>query len=158
MKTPKNSVNLYCLHFKDCDPKKCTALKLNRLGFLKIIKSIEGRLSNAIILNPLARRELTYEDKKTIRRSGLIVLDCSWSKIIKLKQHQYKNARTLPPLISANPVNYGKWEKLNSAEALAAALYITGFKEHARKLLSNFRWNEEFWKINKKLFEKNKNK
>jgi len=158
MKAQNTLVNLYCLHFKDCDPKKCTALKLNRLGFLKIIKSIESRLSNAIILNPLARRELTYEDKNTIRQFGLIVLDCSWSKIIKLKHHQNKNARTLPPLISANPVNYGKWEKLNSAEALAAALYLTGFKEYARKVLSNFRWNEEFWKINKKLLEKNKNK
>lgn len=158
MNAPKNPVNIYCLHFKECDPKKCSALKLRRWGHLKIIKGIKGRLSKAIILNPLSRVELKFEDRNTLQKFGLIVLDCSWRKIIKLKQHQSGNARSLPPLISANPVNYGKWEKLNSAEAIAAALYITGFKAQAKEVLSSFRWSKEFWKINKKLFEKNKNR
>lgn len=158
MNASKNPVNIYCLHFKECDPKKCSALKLHKLGHLKIIKGIKGHLSNAILLNPLSRVELKYEDRGMIKRFGLIVLDCSWRKIIKLKEHKHKNARNLPPLISANPVNYGKWEKLNSAEAIAAALYITGFKAQAKNILSNFRWSKEFWKINKKFLEKNKNK
>jgi pre-rRNA-processing protein TSR3 len=156
MKSRSGPVNLYCLHFRECDPKKCSALKLSRLGNLRIIKAIQGRLSNAIVLNPLSSVELTSQDRKIIKRFGLIVLDCSWNKIIKLQEHRLENGRTLPPLISANPVNYGKWEKLNSAEAIAAALYITGFKEQARNVLSKFRWSEEFWKINKKLLEKNK--
>ncbi|TFF87551.1 MAG: DUF367 family protein [Promethearchaeota archaeon] len=158
MEERKNLVNLYCLRFNECDPKKCSALKLNRLGDLEMIKAIKGKYLHAILLNPLSEVELRYKDREKIKRFGLIVLDCSWKKIIKLKHHQHKNARSLPPLISANPVNYGKWEKLNSAEALAAALYITGFKVQAMNLLSKFRWSEEFWKINKKLLEKNKNK
>lgn len=158
MKARDNPINLYCLHYNECDPKKCTALKLNNLGYLKIIKKIKGQLSEAILLNPLSRRELKGEDSNAIKRYGLIVLDCSWKKIIQLEKHRNKNSRSLPPLISANPVNYGKWEKLNSAEALAAALYLTGFITQAKELLSKFRWDKEFWKINKKLLEKNKKK
>ncbi|TFF98641.1 MAG: DUF367 family protein [Promethearchaeota archaeon] len=158
MKARDNPINLYCLHYNECDPKKCTALKLNNLGYLKIIKKIKGQLSEAILLNPLSRRELKCEDSNAIKRYGLIVLDCSWKKIIQLEKHRNKNSRSLPPLISANPVNYGKWEKLNSAEALAAALYLTGFITQAKELLSKFRWDKEFWKINKKLLEKNKKK
>ncbi len=154
----KKKINLCCVHYSDCDPKKCSALKLSRLGYLKIIKTITGNKKNAILLNPLSRKELSYKDRRDINQFGLIVLDCSWNKIIKLIEHQQENARKLPPLISANPVNYGKWEKLNTAEAIAAALYITDFQNQAKEILSNFRWSKEFWKINKKFLEKNKNK
>ncbi|MGQ4873744.1 MAG: DUF367 family protein [Promethearchaeia archaeon] len=139
---------LYCLHFNQCDPKKCTALKLQKLGFLKIIKKIKGKIRKAIILNPFSKLELSISDKTLIKQFGLIVVDCSWRQISILNQISTINQRKLPPLIAANPVNYGKWEKLSSVEAIAAALYITNYHSYAKEILSKFNWGLEFFKIN----------
>lgn len=140
--------NIYCVHYNECDPKKCTALKLKKLNLLKTIPSIKKSLKKAIILNPFSQNKLTADDRDLILKYGLIVLDCSWKNLIQLRNVSYPNARRLPPLIAANPVNYGKWEKLSSAEAIAVALFITKFEESANLILSKFSWGEEFMKIN----------
>ena len=154
MKRVNRPIRLFCLNYNQCDPRKCSAIKLRRLGLLKFIHKIKGSLTNSIILNPLAPIQLSYEDRDLIQRFGLIVLDCSWKRILQLKESSPLNSRKLPALIAANSVNYGKWEKLSSAEAIAAALFIAGFKEQAKKILSKFRWGNEFWKLNKELLEK----
>ncbi|MFX1277146.1 MAG: DUF367 family protein [Promethearchaeota archaeon] len=144
---------LYCIRFKDkefgCAPNKCTALKLEKLGLLKIIPHISKNLKQAVILNPLANKEISNDDRELMLKYGLIVIDCSWKKIISINKYFLKNERKLPPLIAANPINYGKWEKLSSAEALAAALYLTNFRKHANLLLSKFSWGMQFFEINK---------
>ena len=99
---------IYCLHYRECDPKKCTALKLKKFNLLKIIKKIKG---NSIILNPFARTELTIDDRKIIIRSGLTVIDCSWNKLLDLKKFNLGVSRKLPPLLAANPTSYGKWDE-----------------------------------------------
>lgn len=139
---------LFCLHFNECDRKKCTALKLAKLNLLNIVSKIKGRTLNAIILNPFSNEELELADRQIILRFGLIVVDCSWKRIFNLKEFNLKNSRKLPPLIAANPVNYGKWEKLSSAEALAATLYITGFNACGDLILSKFSWGSEFKILN----------
>lgn len=139
---------LFCLHFNECDKKKCTALKLAKLNLIKIVPKIKGRILNAIILNPLSNEELKLTDRREILRFGLIVVDCSWKRFFNLKEFNLKNSRKLPPLIAANPVNYGKWEKLSSVEALAAALYITNFNAHGDLILSKFSWGPEFKSLN----------
>ena len=143
---------LFCLRFKGkdmgCSPKKCTAVKLNRLGLLKLIPKITGKLNEAIVLNPFAQNELSMNDKHIALKHGLIVIDCSWNKIFKFKGFNALNSRKLPPLIAANPINYGKWEKLSSAEALVAALFITGFNDFAELLLSKFSWGSQFKELN----------
>ena len=140
---------LFCLHFNECDKKKCTALKLTRFNLLKIISKIKGRNYNAILLNPFSKKLMSNSDRKIILKYGLIVVDCSWKKIFNLKNFNVKNSRRLPPLIASNPVNYGKVEKLSSVEALAAALYITNFENYADLILSKFSWGVEFKKLNK---------
>jgi len=140
---------IYCLHYRECDPKKCTALKLKKFNLLKIIKKIKGVLNNSIVLNPFARTELTIDDRAIIIRYGLIVIDCSWNKLLDLKKFNLGVSRRLPPLLAANPTNYGKWEKLSSVEALAAALFITGFYNYAELLLSKFHWGSQFKNLNK---------
>ena len=139
---------LMCLHFNECDRKKCTALKLKKLGILEIVSGIKGKSRNSVILNPLSKKIIDSNDRTIIENYGLIVVDCSWKKIFNLKNLNLRNNRKLPSLIAANPVNFGKWEKLSSAEALAAALYITDYSKHADLILSKFSWGPEFKRIN----------
>jgi pre-rRNA-processing protein TSR3 len=141
-------IKLYCLHYNECDPKKCTALKLEKYNLIQIIKKNERKVQKAIVLNPFSLSEISIQDKYTVMKHGVIVVDCSWKNIFNIKSISTNNARKLPPLIAANPVNYGKWEKLSSVEALAAALYITGFTKYADFILSKFSWGIEFKKIN----------
>ena len=146
----KNFPKLYCLHYNECDPRKCTALKLKRLNLINIIPNIRGNLKNSIVLNPFAPDEINIKDKAIIEKFGLIVIDCSWKKILDSKDLYQTNSRRLPPLIAANPINYGKWEKLSSVEALAAALTITGYDNAAETILSKFSWGSEFQRLNNK--------
>jgi len=139
---------LYCLHYNECEPKKCTATKLYRFNFLKIIKRVKGNLKNSIILNPFAQKVISTKDREQILKYGLIVIDCSWKKLLKLKELESVNCRKLPSLLAANPVNYGKWEKLSSAEALAAALFITNFNDYGNLILSKFTWGIQFKNLN----------
>ncbi|MFW9952560.1 MAG: DUF367 family protein [Candidatus Thorarchaeota archaeon] len=140
--------NLYCLHLNQCDKKKCTAIKLKKLNLINFISKAQANSSKAIVLNPLSKKILHNEDKKLIGAYGLIIIDCSWKQFSNLKGYLTGNGRQLPPFIAANPVNYGKWNKLSSAEALAAALYITGYYEIANIILSKFNWGMEFKRLN----------
>ena len=141
---------LYCIRYIEggCAKNKCTAVKLKNLNLLKIVSKIYGSLKKSIILNPLAKKEISSKDREIILKNGLIVIDCSWKHFFTIKNLDEDVSRKLPPLIAANPVNYGKWEKLSSAEALSAALYITGFRERAILILSKFSWGREFFRIN----------
>jgi pre-rRNA-processing protein TSR3 len=56
-------------------------------------------------------------------------------------------------LIAGNPTNYAKATKLSTAEALAGALYIAGFKEEAQKVLSIFVWGHTFFELNAELLD-----
>jgi len=139
---------LLCLHFNECDRKKCTALKLKKLGILEMVSDIKGKSHYSVTLNPLSKKIIDINDRTIIENYGLMIIDCSWKKIFNLKNLNLRNSRKLPSLIASNPVNYGKWEKLSSAEALAAALYITDYSERADLILSKFSWGAEFKRIN----------
>ncbi len=91
-----------------------------------------------------------------ILKYGLIVIDCSWKNLLNFNSYNLERGRKLPPLIATNPINYGKWEKLSSAKAIAAALYITKFVEYAKLILSKFSWGNEFLKRNNLIIEKRK--
>jgi pre-rRNA-processing protein TSR3 len=108
----------------------------------------------AVVLNPFSEIAFSPADRKRIEDFGLVGLDCSWEHAEKvLLKHVRGTSRCLPILIAGNPVNFGKPTKLSTVEALAAALYIAGFKEEATQLLSIFKWGHTFLEINQKRLE-----
>lgn len=148
------TVRLFGLHFNQDDPKKNTVLKLARQNFILLKRKISTIPRNAIVLDPFSEHTISLSDHKNILRFGIVVIDCSWAKIETIFKKPFKMGRKLPHLLAANSVNYGKWDKLSSAEALAAALYITGFKKLAKEIISIFSWGDSFWRINDNIFKK----
>ena len=140
-------------HARQCDPKKCTALKLKRLGLVRLVHQMKFLPKRAVVLNPFSQLAFSPADRQRIESFGLAALDCSWEHTEVLTRHTRGTSRCLPFLIAGNPVNFGKPTKLSTVEALAAALYISGFNEEAAKLLSIFKWGHTFLEINHERLE-----
>ena len=146
------SVTVY--HAKQCDPKKCSALKLKRHNLVRVVHRVRVLPRGAVILDPFTPKAFSPADRQRLEKRGLSALDCSWVHAKEVFESSGKwKARCLPYLVAANPVNYGKPTKLSTVEALAAALYITGFREQAEELLSKFKWGLQFITLNEELLE-----
>ncbi|MEM3342249.1 MAG: DUF367 family protein, partial [Thermoplasmata archaeon] len=143
-------------HLDQCDPKKCTARKLARLARGRVVDKLYRVPYNSIVLNPFSNEFLTARDRDIIESGYLVAVDCSWEVAqavfgrISLK---CRAKRQLPWLVAANPVNYGHIGKLSSAEAIAAALFITSFRKEAEYILSAFKWGLHFLEINREPLE-----
>jgi len=147
----KQRIKLYVYHANEDDPRKCTARKLARFGFVKLERNIRRLSRNKVLLNPLAEKTLSKEDLDLAYRNGLLALDCSWKNVDKSFEYLDKinHSRALPFLLAANPVNYGKPFKLTTLEAFAASLYILGEVEYATELLNLYKWGKQFLILNK---------
>ena len=151
---PPKPVQVTVYHAKQCDPKKCSTLKLKRHNLVKVVHRVRELPRGAVILNPFSPKAFSPADKKKLIKSGLSALDCSWVHAKEVFGDSSRwVSRCLPYLVAANPVNYGKPTKLSTVEALAAALYIAGFREHAEMLLSKFKWGPQFIVLNMELLE-----
>ncbi|MBS7659193.1 DUF367 family protein [Candidatus Bathyarchaeota archaeon] len=149
-----NSIKIIVYHARQCDPKKCTALKLKRHGLIRLVTSMKLIPRRSIVLNPFAEIAFSPADRDRIKNFGLAALDFSWEHVEKpLTKHVRGTSRCLPFLVAGNPVNFGVPTKLSTAEAIAAALYIAGFKEEAIKLMSIFKWGPTFLEINRERLE-----
>lgn len=139
--------------FNQCDPKKCSGRKLARCGLVKSLK-IKQKFPG-LVLTPTGSRCVSPLDRDIIKEKGLAVVDCSWARIDETPLAQLKpsHPRLLPFLIAANPINYGKPCQLSCVEALAAAMYITGYKNMARSYLSKFSWGHAFLELNEELLD-----
>jgi pre-rRNA-processing protein TSR3 len=142
-------------HSNECDPKRCTSIKLQKQNKVVITHNMRKIPYNAIVLDAEADKAVSREDREKITKYGLSALDCSWKKLKKSSFNfkSKKNHRLLPFLVAANPVNYGKPCILSSAEALSAALYIVGYKDEARDLMNSFKWGPHFITLNENLLE-----
>ncbi len=141
-------------HAKQCDPKKCSTLKLKRYNLVRLVHRTREIPKGAVILNPFTPKAFSPSDRSILEKRGLAALDCSWVNAKEVFESSDSwAARCLPYLLAANPVNYGKPTKLSTVEALAAALYIANFREQAEKLLSKFKWGLQFIILNEELLE-----
>ena len=150
----EKSPRLTIYHAKQCDPKRCTGLKLKRHGLARLVSRMKFLPRRAVVLNPFSEIAFSPADRKRVEDFGLVALDCSWEHAEKVLLKQVKGtSRCLPILIAGNPVNFGKATKLTTVEALAGALYIAGFKSEAAGLLSIFGWGHTFLELNHALLE-----
>jgi pre-rRNA-processing protein TSR3 len=148
------SPRIVIYHANQCDPKRCTGLKLKRHGLARIVTRTRFLPKRAIVLNPFAETAFSPADRQRIQDFGIVALDCSWEHAQKIMSSHVKGtSRCLPVLIAGNPTNYSKATKLSTVEALAGALYIAGFKEDAKKLLSIFVWGHTFLDLNVNLLD-----
>ncbi len=142
-------MRLIVYHARQCAPKKCTAIKLSRFSLVRLVRSARAISRSAVVLNPFAEKVLSPADAGA---EALAALDCSWERARKVfGKGTGTGHRSLPLLLAANPVNYGRVAKLSTVEALAAALCILGRREQAEVLLSKFRWGHSFLELNHNL-------
>lgn len=136
------------------DPKKCTAAKLVRCGLARRVRRMPAR---GLVLNPYGNRLLLPADRDA---AALVGIDCSWrlarrefaigdSGNLRLGRMQHDvHARSLPPLLAGNPVNYAKTGILTTAEAMAASMFIMGMDGRGHELLDMFGWGHTFYDLN----------
>ena len=107
-----------------------------------------------ILLDPLAGEILGPDDILKLRRGGAFVaLDCSWKNCdqsfdnIRIKSPKLL-PRTLPLVLAANEISWGKPGRLSTVEALAVCLILIGERKQAENILAPFRFGEQFLELN----------
>ncbi len=139
---------VFALQMGQDDPKKCSSAKLCRLKLAIPIHSFRRIPRGAVVLNPAVSEVFSRQDRDSLK-VGVVVIDCSWKHAEEVFRHRFQGInRRLPLFLASNPINYGKLGMLSSAEAIAAALYIAGHKEHAQRILSVFKWGGTFLTLN----------
>ena len=128
-----------------CDPRKCTVKKLERAGFIRLVKKISQIPRNTLLLDPTAEQALSPADRSV---KSITVMDCSWEVLNTGAVSSWRIRRALPFLVAANPVNFGKPCRLSSVEALAAALFIIGEEQQAHDILGKVSWGIRFLEVN----------
>ncbi len=136
--------------FHQDDPAKCTSARLQKFHLVHALNSLSRIPPHAIVLNPASQQILSCADRPLIHDQGLVGLDCSWNRSDEIFQRGLRGEnRRLPALLAGNSTNYAVKGKLSTAEALAAALIITGFDSTARLILAPFKWGETFLALNR---------
>ena len=149
---PDLPIRLGVLVVGDDHPRACTGRRLVRLGLAEELRGRSPPRERPIVLDPYAERPLTTQDVPTAETGGIVAVDCSWSRLADGQgpaRFPAGLARRLPMLVATNPQHFGRLGELNTAEALAAALFVLGRAEQGRSLLSGFAGGETFFDVNR---------
>ena len=148
--TGHSRVRVMVYEFRQDDPKKCTSAKLRRFHLATRLASLNRIPALSIVLHPASPTTLSRDDRASVERHGVVALDCSWNLSADALHRRIPGEnRRLPTLLAGNPTNYGTREMLSTAEALAAALHITGFPLQSEEILSIFKWGRTFFSLNR---------
>lgn len=149
-------VRLAMWDFGQCDPKRCSGVKLKRLGYVRILGLRDS--FHGLVLSPIGTEVISPSDKELMLNAGVAVVDCSWKQLdhTNVSQLRARHHRLLPYLVASNTVNYGKPWRLNCAEAFAACLAIFDMQEAAEELMNQFKWGHSFFEMNGGLIERYK--
>ena len=156
-------VPLHIIHLDQDDPKKCTARKLANRNLARLHFDTRRPPRRGFLLDPSAGIILGPDDLPLIERgAALVALDCSWKQlqdsITRIRKTSPRlEPRTLPIVLAANPVSWGKPGRLSTAEALAVCLVLLGRMEQAKEVLSPFSWGEQFFTLNHEPLEAYRN-
>ncbi len=140
----------------DDHPKRCTGRRLLHRGLAFPFGRRTDGAFPPVVLDPFAAEPLSIRDRPIARRGGLLAIDCSWNRLSERGRLGAAEPggprggvrRRLPFLLAANPQHYGRVGELNTAEALAAALFLLGEAEAARTLLAGFPGGPAFFELN----------
>ena len=142
-------IDISVYHTSQCNPKKCTGLRLKKFGFATLFFRVRDMPIHAILLNPISMHALSPADQENAKNYGLVALDCSWTDAERLHRMKRRvESRALPYLVAANPTNYGRPLRLSTLEAVAGALYILGEKDLAIEVCSKYNWGPSFIELN----------
>ena len=149
-KSSSGSPKVLIYEYRQDDPRKCTSARLRKFQLARNLRSLAQISSESIVLNPTSTKTLSREDREPIIDHGLVGLDCSWNSSDQVFDRNIPGEnRRLPLLLAGNPTSYGIPGRLSTAEALAAALILTGFRQSGEKILSLFKWGPTFLSLNR---------
>ncbi|KAJ2346945.1 ribosome biogenesis protein tsr3 [Coemansia sp. RSA 2618] len=148
------NVPLAMWDFDHCDPRRCSGRKLARLGLVRELQL--KHVFRGVVLSPRGSHVVSRADLPLMQQHGAGMIDCSWARLdeVPFARIRAPNARLLPFLVAANPVNYGRPWRLNCAEALAAAFYVVGWDAVGDHIMARFKWGHAFRELNAQLLEK----
>jgi pre-rRNA-processing protein TSR3 len=147
---PRQPFPLVIWHLAQDDPKKCTAKKMERFGFVTLTEHPRSLPKDAILLDPTAGVAVSKEDRPIAELHGVVAVDMTWKKAqvafpeVPGRYHR----RALPYLLAANPTAFGRPFLLSTVEAFAATLILVGERPRAEAILDKFGWGRRFLEVN----------
>ena len=145
---------LHIIHLDQDDPKKCTARKLASRDLATLHFDTRRPPRRGYLLDPSAGTILGPDDLPLIEKgAALVALDCSWKlldeSLVRIRKTSPRlEGRTLPLVLAANPISWGKPGRLSTVEALAVCLVLLDQDEQAQRILKPFSWGEQFLLLN----------
>lgn len=152
---PEGRVRLRLSVAGEDHPRACTGRRLIRLGLAERVDLGRPIPRGAILLDPHAPVPLSRSDRPGALAGGLFGVDCSWNRLAHRGGYPAEprgvpgaQRRRLPYLLAGNAQHYGRLGELNTAEALAAGLYLLGEIDRATGLLEGFPGGASFLRLN----------
>jgi pre-rRNA-processing protein TSR3 len=96
-------MELIVYNARECDPKKCTAVRLHRAGRIRMVYKLGELPSGAVLLDPFAEKALSRADAADAEKHGLVALDCSWKKIREIEDRKSTRLNSSHRLTSRMP-------------------------------------------------------